>query len=213
MRILIAEDDLVSRRLVEATLTRSGYDVVSAEDGTRAWELLNAADGAGGVSGAGGFQLAVLDWMMPGLDGVEVCRRLRQRSGTAYIYVILLTARGQKEDVVAGLEAGADDYVTKPFDAQELQSRIRVGERIVKLESGLEQKVRELEDALAHVKRLQGLLPICMHCKKIRDDNATWHNLETYFQEHSEVMFTHGVCAECRATHYPHIAARGARSS
>ncbi len=193
MKILIAEDDPVSRRLLEATLVGSGYDVASVSDGTRAWDLAQHEKGV---------RLAVLDWMMPGLDGIEVCRRLRQGSGD-YVYVILLTAKDRKEDVVVGLEAGADDYITKPFDPQELHSRIRAGERIVRLKLGLEQKVRELEEALAHVKRLQGLLPICMHCKKIRDDKDTWHRLETYIQEHSQAMFTHSLCQECLERHYP----------
>ena len=193
MRILIAEDEPVSRRLLEATLVRSGYEVDAVGDGERAWELLQSDRD---------IQLAVLDWMMPGLDGIEVCRRLRVRHG-AYVYVILLTARDRKEDVVVGLEAGADDYITKPFDPQELHSRIRAGERIVRLESGLETKVKELEAALAHVKQLQGLLPICMHCKKIRDDKATWHRLETYIQQHSQAMFTHSLCSDCLAHYYP----------
>ena len=196
MRIMIAEDEPVSRRLLEATLLRSGYQVDSVGDGERALELLQSDRD---------IQLAVLDWMMPGIDGIEVCRRLRGRVG-AYVYVILLTARDRKEDIVVGLEAGADDYITKPFDAQELNSRIRSGERIVRLEAGLETKVRELEEALAHVKQLQGLLPICMHCKKIRDDKATWHRLETYIQQHSQAMFTHSLCSECLAHYYPESA-------
>ena len=192
MKILVAEDEPVSRRLLEATLVSSGYDVASVSDGAYAWDLLQRERD---------IRLAVLDWMMPEMDGIEVCRQLRQRTGD-YVYIILLTAKDRKEDVVAGLEAGADDYITKPCDPQELHSRIRAGERIVNLKSGLEQKVSELEEALAHVKRLQGLLPICMHCKKIRDDKDTWHRLENYIQEHSEAMFTHSLCQECLETHY-----------
>lgn len=203
MKILIAEDDSVSRRLLEATVVGLGYDVVSVGDGTRAWDVLQLEPN---------IQLAVLDWMMPGLDGVEVCRRLRSRGG-AYVYVLLLTAKDRKEDVVLGLEAGADDYVTKPFDVQELRSRLRAGERIVRLESGLAEKVRDLEDALAHVRRLQGLLPICMHCKKIRDDKDTWHKLETYIQQHSQAMFTHSLCTECLNRHYPEMADKVGRKS
>ena len=195
MRIMIAEDEPVSRRLLEATLLRSGYQVDSVGDGERAWELLqNDRD----------IQLAVLDWMMPGVDGIEVCRRLRARAG-AYVYVILLTARDRKEDIVVGLEAGADDYITKPFDAQELNSRIRSGERIVRLEAGLETKVRELEEALAHVKQLQGLLPICMHCKKIRDDRGSWEQMERYIADRSQADFSHGMCPDCEEKHFPDI--------
>ena len=202
MKILIAEDEPASRRLIESTLAGSGYDVVSVADGSRAWDLLQSQKG---------IQLAVLDWMMPGLDGIEICRKIRQRGGSPYVYLILLTVRDRQEDIILGLEAGADDYVTKPFDSQELHSRVRAGERIVTLGMGLEQKVRELEEALAHVKRLQGLLPICMYCRKVRDDKDTWHRLENYVQEHSEAMFTHSLCSECLEKHYPGIADRVGR--
>lgn len=198
MRILVAEDDPILRRLLEATLSKSGYEVVLAEDGGRAWALLQRDDAP---------RLAVLDWMMPEIDGLEVCRRARAAQGSdGYLYVILLTARGRKEDIVAGLEAGADDYLTKPFDPHELRSRVRVGERILDLEASLRMKVAELQSALSQVEQLQGLLPICMHCKKIRDENDSWQRLETYIQAHSEARFTHSVCQECVAAHYPRAA-------
>jgi CheY-like chemotaxis protein len=194
MKVLIAEDDRVSRTLLQATLSRLGHEVVTTENGAQAWEILQAG---------GGPRLAILDWMMPKLDGVEVCRKIREHDDLPYVYVILLTAKGQKKDVVAGLEAGADDYLVKPFDPQELSSRISVGERILNLEAALEGKVRELKEALSHVKQLQGLLPICMHCKKIRDDRDTWHRVESYIEEHSGAMFTHSLCEECLTKHYP----------
>jgi CheY-like chemotaxis protein len=145
----------------------------------------------------------VLDWMMPEMDGVEVCRRVRQLADSSYRYLVILTAKGQKEDIVAGLEAGADDYLTKPFNPQELHSRLRTGERILNLEADLAGKVQELQDALDHVKTLQGLLPICMHCKKIRDEGDVWHKIESYISDHSGAMFTHSLCDECLAKHYP----------
>ncbi|MFH1731762.1 MAG: response regulator [Planctomycetota bacterium] len=194
MKVLIAEDDQVSRRLLQATLGRLGYEVITTENGAQAWDALQKPDAP---------RLAILDWMMPELDGVDVCRYVRGREDVPYVYIILLTARGQKKDVVTGLEAGADDYLIKPFDPQELRSRITVGERILKLEAALEAKVLELKEALTHVKQLQGLLPICMHCKKIRDDGDTWHRMENYIQEHSGAMFTHSLCEECLDKHYP----------
>lgn len=194
MRVLISEDDPISCRVLHATLERSGHDVAVTSNGDEAWEILEGDDPP---------RLAILDWMMPCMDGIEVCQRIRARHDAGYIYVILLTARGQKSDRAAGFEAGADDYLTKPFDHHELLSRIAVGERILNLQGMLQDKVSDLETALAHVKQLQGLLPICMHCKKIRDDDASWHRLETYIQEHSDVMFTHSVCGGCLATHYP----------
>jgi CheY-like chemotaxis protein len=190
LRVLIAEDDPVSRRLLEATLSRWGYDVVMAADGDEAWRVLDTATPP---------PLAVLDWMMPGMDGVEICRRLRRRPSTTPPYVILLTAKGQREDVVAGLEAGADDYVTKPFDRSELRARLAVGARMVGLQQRLADRLRELEAALARVTRLQGLLPICAYCKKIRNDRNYWQKVESYVTEHSGARFTHGICPDCYA--------------
>jgi DNA-binding response OmpR family regulator len=196
MRVLLAEDDPVSRHLVKRLMVDWGYEVIEATDGEKAWEIMR---------GPGAPRMAVLDWVMPELDGIEVCRRLRKRKGADYVYVILLTAKRQKEDIVVGLDAGADDYITKPFDDSELRSRLRVGRRILELEDDLSRKVNELEEALGHVKQLQGLLPICMHCKKIRDDKNTWHRLETYIEENSEALFSHALCEECMAKFYPSV--------
>ena len=194
MRVLVAEDDNVSRRLLEVTLDRLSYEVVSTEDGAQAWQAMQAPNAP---------QLAVLDWMMPEMDGLEVCRRIRQMESGPYVYIIFLTAKGQKRDVITALEAGADDFLVKPFDPQELRSRLAVGRRILKLEAALADKVAELQDALTHVKQLQGLLPMCMHCRKVKDDSDTWHRLEHYIQHHSSALFTHSLCAECLAQHYP----------
>jgi predicted signal transduction protein with EAL and GGDEF domain len=125
MRILVADDDAFTRRLLQKTLEQAGYEVVAVEDGRMAIE---------GLSSKTGPRLALLDWLMPGLSGLEVCREIRRHSEYQYIYMILLTAKASKEDVVRGLEAGADDYLTKPFDLEELKARLRCGERILKLE-------------------------------------------------------------------------------
>jgi DNA-binding response OmpR family regulator len=199
MKVLIAEDDPISRRLLEASLSRSGYDVVSTENGSEAWDALQREAAP---------RLAVLDWMMPIVDGVELCRRVRAADLGGYVYLILLTAKGQRDDLVAGFEAGADDYLTKPFDLIELRSRLTVGERILALQHSLRAKVEELESAMSHVKQLQGLLPICMHCKKIRDDEHTWHRLESYIEQHSGANFTHSLCSDCLAVHYPQFEKR-----
>jgi DNA-binding response OmpR family regulator len=194
MKVLIAEDDAISRRLLEAHLQRAGHEVVCTSDGGEAWRLLNV-DGAP--------RLAVLDWMMPVIDGVEVCRLLRSDHRLDYVYVVLLTARGQREDLVDAFEAGADDYLIKPFDPIELRSRLTVGVRIIELQESLKAKVTELESTRTHVHQLQGLLPICMHCRKVRDDEDTWHKLETYIEQHSEARLTHSLCSDCLAEHYP----------
>lgn len=189
MRILIAEDDAVSRRVLEATLVKWGYEVIVTTDGQQALDALKQPDAP---------SLAVLDWMMPGLDGSEVCRRAREAVGDRLLYILLLTAKGSKEDLVEGLTAGADDYVVKPFDRAELQARLNVGERILRLQAELAKRVQELELALSKVNLLQGLLPICCYCKKIRDDQNYWRQVEGYIAEHSEAQFTHAICPTCR---------------
>ncbi|MFN3649644.1 MAG: response regulator transcription factor [Armatimonadota bacterium] len=191
MKILIAEDDPISRRVLEASLRRWGHEVVACADGTHAHAALTTADPP---------QLAVLDWMMPGMDGPEICRRVRGGSGQDGLYIILLTARGEKSDIVEGLESGANDYLTKPFDREELRARVAVGVRVVELQQSLAERVRELELALAHVKQLQGILPICCYCKKIRDDSNYWQQVEAYIAAHSGARFSHGVCPDCYET-------------
>lgn len=188
MKILIAEDDPVSRRLLEVTLIKWGYEVVAAKDGDEAWRLLQAEDAP---------LLAILDWMMPGRDGVDLCREARQTPTLLSVYIILLTAKGRQEDIVAGLDAGANDYLTKPFDPQELQARLQVGARVVHLQTELARRVKELETALAQVKQLEGYLPICSYCKKVRDDEDYWQQIESYIEAHSEALFTHSVCPDC----------------
>jgi DNA-binding response OmpR family regulator len=128
MRILIAEDETVSRRLLEISLEKGGHDVVSCSDGTEAWNILQQGDAP---------KLAILDWMMPGMEGVEICRQARKLTHGSLLYLIVLTTKGRKEDVVEGLEAGANDYITKPFDQQELQARVQVGARVVDLQERL----------------------------------------------------------------------------
>jgi DNA-binding response OmpR family regulator len=188
MRVLIADDETVSRRMLERALTRWSYEVVTATDGEQAWALLQQPDPP---------TIMVLDWLMPRLDGIAICRRVRAHPLLRSAYVILLTSRTAKEDVVEGLQAGADDYVTKPFDTSELRARMQVGVRVVKLQSALAERVRDLEDALSRVKQLQGLLPICCYCKKIRDDQNYWHQVESYVGSHTDARFSHGICPDC----------------
>lgn len=191
MKILIAEDDPVSRRLLAAMLDKFGYEVVVAADGAEAWTALQRDDAP---------SLAILDWMMPEIDGVGLCRRVRALSTTTPPYLILLTAKSGKEDVVAGLDAGANDYLTKPFDRAELRARVQVGAHVLELQKALAGRVRELEDALSQVKQLQGLLPICSYCKKIRDEENYWQRVDSYLTEHTDVLFSHGICPDCYRT-------------
>jgi len=148
----------------------------------------------------------VLDWILPRLDGLEVCRRIRARPDGEFFYIIMLTAREDHNDIVEGLKAGADDYVTKPFNHEELHARVRNGIRIIGLKEELKAKVAELQKALEHVKQLQGIIPICMHCHRIRDEKKIWHRLEQYIQEHSEAKLSHALCDECLKKFYPEAA-------
>lgn len=191
MRVMIAEDDPISRYMLEGTLAKWGYDVVVTCDGGEAWALMQEEDSP---------RLAILDWMMPRLDGVQVCKNARKSPATKSIYIILLTAKGEKNDIVSGLDAGADDYLIKPFNREELQARLRVGVRTVGLRKSLSDRVDELADALSQIKQLQGILPICSYCKKVRDDQNYWQQVENYFSSQSEVRFTHSVCPCCYET-------------
>lgn len=188
MRILIAEDERISCRLLESTLSGSGYDVVVTRDGVEAWAALQEKNAP---------RLAILDWMMPGIDGVEVCRRVRRIETPSPAYIILLTAKGSKANIVEGLVNGANDYITKPFDRDELRARVQVGATVVELQERLAERVAQLEAAMAHVKVLQGILPICSYCKHVRDDKNYWQTVESYVTDHSEAKFSHSICPGC----------------
>jgi DNA-binding response OmpR family regulator len=188
MKTLIADDDPVSRRLLEASLEKWGYDARAVVDGTAAWEAMQEAHPP---------QLLILDWLMPHIDGLELCRRARKIKSLETSYIILLTSRATKSDIVKGLESGADDYITKPFDPGELRARVQVGKRVIDLQTALAERLQRLEEAMARVNQLQGLLPICCYCKKVRDDKNYWHQVENYVARHVEVRFSHGVCPDC----------------
>jgi sigma-B regulation protein RsbU (phosphoserine phosphatase) len=188
LQVLVADDEPVSRTVVGAMLKKAGYPVIYAPDGQQAWQLLDAEDPPA---------IALLDWEMPGLQGPEVIQRIRSKQVQSPTYVILLTSRDSYADIVQGLRAGADDYVTKPANEDELVARVNVGARVVQLQTALADRVRSLEEALANVKALQTLLPMCAYCKSIRNDQNYWEKVETYFTQHSNVSFTHSYCPNC----------------
>ncbi|HSL68899.1 MAG TPA: response regulator transcription factor [Longimicrobiales bacterium] len=188
MRILIADDDAVVRQLVADVLANAGHDIIQTANGEDAWDVLNRG---------GAPRLAVIDWMMPRLDGPDLCRRLRAVEGARTTYIILLTGLQKPAEIVAGLRAGADDYIIKPFHHEELIARVAVGERVVSLQSSLSDRISELEQALAQVHTLQGLIPICSCCKRVRNEREYWEKVESYIAARSGAQFTHGVCPDC----------------
>ena len=198
MKILIADDDRFSLRLIETVLSSDSWELISCSAGDQALRALQQSPAP---------EIAILDWMMPGMNGIDVCRQARKIPGLS-TYLILLTSRDRPEDLVEGLAAGADDYIVKPFNETELRARISVGSRIVTLQRGLADRVTELEAALIRVKQLQGLLPICSYCKKIRNDQNYWQKVESYIGQRSGATFSHGICPDCMDTHVrPSLAA------
>jgi CheY-like chemotaxis protein len=199
--VLLAEDDATTRLVTQRRLQAWGYEPIVVTDGEAAWEALEVLEDP---------CIAILDWMMPGLDGLEVCRRVRTEQPDALRYLVLLTSRQTKDDVVKGLESGADDYVAKPFHAAELRARLNNGARILDLQSSLSRRIEELEKATRHVRHLQSLLPICSYCKRVRSDQNYWTQVESYLGEHLDVQFSHGICPSCYDSHVkPELEALG----
>jgi DNA-binding response OmpR family regulator len=192
MRILVAEDEKVTRMRLEKVLTEWGFEVESFPNGESAWQRLCEPDPP---------RLCIIDWRMPEMEGPEFCRRVREKFPEQYFYLIILSARQGMDNLVEGLAAGADDYVTKPFAVRELRSRINVGMRVIGLERMLALKVHQLEKALEDVTQLRGLLPICSYCNKIRNDEDYWEQVDSYISRFSGVEFSHSVCPSCYEKH------------
>jgi CheY-like chemotaxis protein len=176
LKILAVEDDLVARKILVQALHRLGHDVAEASDGTEALRLLETQP----------VRVIVSDWLMPEMDGLELCRRIRSRMNTDYTYFILLTSRtadhaNQRE----AIEAGVDDFLTKPLDLQELWMRLRVAERILRYAT--------------QVQQLEAFLPICSYCKKVRDDHNYWQQIEAYINQRTGSEFSHSICPDCYA--------------
>ncbi len=180
----------MARLSLAGILTQQGYSVVAVEDGLAAWAAMQQE---------GAPPVVLLDWMMPGLTGPEVLAKLRQQPARQSCYVILLTARSSPEDIATSLNLGAQDFVSKPFNQEELLARIQVAFRTIELETELAARVAALEKAIRRITQLEGILPICAMCKKIRDTNEKWNSVEDYLKRHAAVDFTHGYCPECFA--------------
>jgi len=149
------------------------------------------------IQGRTESMVLILDREMPGIDGMDLCRRARLLPSFPPLYILMVTGASETIDITTGLDAGADDYVIKPFKPAELKARAEVGMRIVALQEGMARRLAELEQALANVKQLRGLLPMCAYCKKIRVDDKYWQQLEGYLSDHSDAEFSHGICPEC----------------
>lgn len=173
MRVLLVDDDEASLRLLKQILGHMGYEVDTAADGQEGWERFQSAE----------YPLIISDWLMPNVDGLEFCRRVRGYQTARYTYFVLLTILSGKRSFLDGMEAGADDFLNKPIDQDELVARLRVAERILNLQ-------RE-------VVQLSGLLPICVYCKRIRELDDQWEGLETYLAKRMETSVSHTICPSC----------------
>ncbi len=174
MKILVIEDDAVARAILRQALLRLGHEVLEASDGDKAWTLLQTQP----------VRVIVSDWMMPGMDGLQLCQKLRARPKAEYVYFILLTANtADPANRTTAADAGVDDFLAKPMNFDELWTRLRVAERILRYAT----QVRQLEE----------MLPICSYCKKIRDDKNYWQQMEGYINERTGSEFSHSVCPDC----------------
>ncbi len=181
MKVLIVEDDLISRRLLQKTLEEWGYTVIPAENGQKAWDIFNKDE----------IKFIVADWLMPEMDGIELCRKIRSSKNSGYVYFIILTGKDKREDIVEGLDAGADDYVAKPFDREELKVRVKAGERIIKLEKELKDRNTELNQLNIRLEKLALIDPLT----EISNRRSFYNSIEKihynscrYFQKYGLIM-------------------------
>jgi CheY-like chemotaxis protein len=194
--ILVVDDEPINVMIAEKILQKKGYKTYSASSGLEAIEKVktNTPD------------LILLDVMMPEMDGFEACRILRRDMQFKDIPIIFLTAVTDKESILKGFDVGGNDYLTKPFNSPELAARVKSQ---VDLKLASDEKMRLINDlkmALDEIKTLSGLLPICSHCKKIRDDTGYWDSVEHYLSKHSDAQFSHGICPDCMRQYYPKVA-------
>ncbi len=204
LKILIVDDDSISQKLLKGLLAKQGYgNILISNSGEHALELIKKDPP----------DLILLDVFMPGIEGYEVCRRLKADTATAHIPVIMVTGGAVQADeaIKKSFKAGAIDFITKPIRGIEFLARVKSGLIIKKnhdllveeikqrktAEKEKEKLIEKLEQASSEIKSLQGIIPICSHCKKIRDDKGYWNILEAYLQKHSDALFSHGICPDC----------------
>jgi DNA-binding response OmpR family regulator len=173
MQILVAADDNVSETLLKTLLEKQDYDVVIKSDGKQAWQPWQNHH----------FPILITDWLMPKLNSAELCLKFRQHDRTMYTYIIMVTVMEGKQNYLEAIQAGVDDFITKPIDHEQLIARLRVAKRILNLQT--------------EVDTLVGLLPICSYCKNIRKDGVYWERVENYLERNSQLKFSHGICPDC----------------
>ena len=189
VKILIAEDELTTRMLVQVSLENWGYRVDSVVNGQEAWLALKQKDAP---------DIAILDWEMPELNGPEVCRRVKEMGGEDSPYIILLTGRDSNNDIVKGFDAGADDYMTKPFNNNELRARVRVAERLVRTQTSLSDSVSELKEVLNHLEMIREGVAVCQSCCNIlSNDDDQWYSIKESVKHQDDPRFIQTVCPSC----------------
>jgi len=207
MAILIVDDTPDNLLLLKAILKSAGHTAVFPADSAREAFRHLGMDGADGASEKSPeVDLILMDLMMPEMDGLEACRRIKAVEHLRDIPIIMVTANTDPEDLQAAFAAGAMDYITKPLKKMELLARVTSALNLKREMDARKARERELEQALSEVKVLRGFIPICASCKKIRDDKGYWQQIETYIQERSEALFSHGICKDCMKKLYPDFA-------
>jgi sigma-B regulation protein RsbU (phosphoserine phosphatase) len=176
MKIIVSEDDRVSRTLLSTLLSQEGHRVYETENGKQAWKLWQKKQ----------YPIIISDWLMPVFDGLELCKKIRSTGNSNYTYFIMVTVLEGKEKYLQAIAAGVDDFLSKPFDRDQLMARLHVAARILNLQNEL--------------KTISGLLPVCAYCKKVRDDHNYWERVENYIERNSKIQISHGICPECYET-------------
>lgn len=188
MKILIAEDEFAIQVILQEFTQRWGFQPITVANGEEALVAATCSDVP---------PIAILDWGLPGKDGIEVCRAIKDNQDNTLPYIILLTGRSSAQDILTGLEAGADDYITKPFEMCNLQLRLNIAMRVVDAHQKLVAKVDELEKAHEHVKHLHAILPICIRCHQIQNDEQSRQQVTKYIKDHAEIQLNTSICSEC----------------
>lgn len=202
MKTLIVDDDNIMRRILKRTAMSLGHEVTGCVDAEKAMEAFQAE----------AFSLVILDWMLPGMDGLELCKKIRQMPHGDRVVILMVTAKNTYEDLLEVLNAGADDYIAKPVDVKILKTRLTVAERvyhnIVKRKDAEDERTRlisELQEALEKVKTLKGARAHCPFCNRVHSEGDVWVDMEKYLKAHMDVFFTSGICPVCMTTHKKEI--------